>query len=223
MSRRANGAVRCPRCRMLGSLCVCAFIPDPPLATRTRVVLVIHRAEDRKSTNTGRIALACLANSEAIVRGHIERPTPPLRAADGTKPILLFPHEDAVPIEDFAGEAVTLVVPDGNWRQASRMRRRVPALDTVPCVRLAGDERSPHRLRAEAHAHGLATIEAIARALGVLEGPHVREALERVFRAMAERTLWTRGELDDDDVTTGLPEGALRHDPRSGLARTLRG
>ena len=73
-----------------------------------------------------------------------------------------------------------------------------------------------YRLRSESHPAGLATIEAIARAMGILEGPHVQEALERVFRAMVERTLWVRGSLAAEEVTGGIPEGATRHDPRSG-------
>jgi hypothetical protein len=55
--------------------------------------------------------------------------------------------------------------------------------------------------------------------MGFLEGLHVRRALEHVFRAMVERTLWSRGEMETADVTGGIPPGALRHDPRSGLAR----
>jgi len=62
-------------------------------------------------------------------------------------------------------------------------------------------------------AHGLSTIEAIARAKAILEGEQVQRTLERVFRAMVERTLWTRGELAAADVCGGIPEGALRHDP----------
>ena len=111
------------------------------------------------------------------------------------------------------------MVPDGTWRQASKVRQRVPGLRDVPCVSLPPDEPSIYRLRAEAHGHGLATIEAIARALGILEGLHVRHALEQVFRAMVERTLWSRGELATADVTGGVPAGAMRHDPRSALAR----
>ena len=36
---------------MLGGLCVCALIPSPPLPVRTRLVLIIHRLEDRKAGN----------------------------------------------------------------------------------------------------------------------------------------------------------------------------
>jgi DTW domain-containing protein YfiP len=178
----------------------------------------MHRAETAKSTNTGRIATACLANSEVIVRGHKGKPSEPLAWSDAVQPLLLFPFEDARPIADAArtldARPVVLVVPDGTWRQASKVRRRVPGLAGMTCVSVSGEARLRYRLRAEAHAHGLSTIEAIARAMAILEGEDVRQMLERVFRSMVERTLWTRGELTDADVCGGIPEGAVRHDPR---------
>ena len=173
---------------MLGRLCVCPLIPDPPLATRTRVVLVMHRVENSKSTNTGRLATACLANSEIIVRGHKGKPSEALAWSDAVQPLLLFPFEEAKPIADAArildGRPVVLIVPDGNWRQASKVRRRVPGLADMTCVSVSGEARLPYRLRAEAHAHGLSTIEAIARVMAILEGELVRRTLEIVFRSM---------------------------------------
>jgi tRNA-uridine aminocarboxypropyltransferase len=219
VSRRENAAYRCRVCRMLGRLCVCPLIPDPPLATRTRVVLVMHRIETSKSTNTGRLATACLANSEIIVRGHKGERSEPLAFSDAVQPLLLFPFEDARPLADAArvldGRPVVLIVPDGTWRQASKVRRRVPGLGGIPCVSVSGEARLPHRLRAEAHEHGLSTLEAIARAMAILEGEEVQRTLESVFRSMVERTLWTRGEVATADVSGGIPEGTLRHDPRA--------
>jgi DTW domain-containing protein YfiP len=204
---------------MHGSLCICALVPK--LSTRTRLMLLIHRFEDRKPTNTGRLAAACLVNSDVVVRGHEGRPTPEIVFHPGTQPVFLFPVEGATPLTAFAASArpVTLIVPDGTWRQASKVRNRVPGLADVPCVSLPAGAPSIYRLRTEAHSGGLATIEAIARAMGILEGAEVRAAMERVFRAMVERTLWSRGEVLTRDVTGGIPEGALRHDPDSGLAR----
>lgn len=205
---------------MHGSLCVCALIPR--IATRTRLVLVIHRIEARKPSNTGRLAVECLPNSEVCVRGHVEAPSSPFAIDPAFDPVFLFPHESARPLSEYAGSArpVTLIVPDGTWRQASKVRQRVPRLRDVPYVSLPRDEPSMYRLRAEAHDHGLATIEAIARAMGILEGVHVRRALEHVFRAMVERTLWSRGAIETENVTGGVPDGAMRHDPRSGLAHS---
>ncbi|MBK9030793.1 MAG: DTW domain-containing protein [Myxococcales bacterium] len=213
MSRRANADLRCARCRMLGGLCLCALLPA--LDTRTRLVLVIHRYEDRKPTNTGRLATECLRNSEVIVRGgedHVEtRFAPPA----GTRPVLLFPDADAVPLDQLAGgaEPVTLIVPDGTWRQAQRVRSRVLGLDAVACATLPPGPPSRYRLRSEPRPGGLATMEAIARAFGILEGPAAQAALEHVFAVMVERTLWTRGLLAADAVTGGIPPGVTR-DPR---------
>lgn len=209
---------------MHASLCVCPLIPR--IETRTRVVLLIHRAEDRKPTNTGRLATECLVNSDVIVRGREESPTVPFSAPAGFRPVLLFPHEDATPLATFVAadrdpRPVALVVPDGNWRQASRVRNRVPHLRDVPCVSLPPGDPSGYRLRFEAHPAGLATLEAIARALRVLErseGPAVEAALMHPFRVMVERTLWSRGNLRDHEVTGGLPSGALRHDPSGGAS-----
>jgi len=202
---------------MLGGLCVCALMPSPRIETRTRLVLLIHRFEDRKPTNTGRLAAECLANSVVVVRGHESQPTLPFASDPGTQPLLLFPHEGATPLADVRLEPerpVTLIVPDGNWRQASKVRQRVPGLRDVPCVCLPAGEPSIYRLRAEAHVAGLSTIEAIGRAMGVLEGDHVRSALDLVFRAMVERTLWSRGIVPTAEVTGGIPTGTVRHDPR---------
>ncbi|MBC8133112.1 MAG: DTW domain-containing protein, partial [Deltaproteobacteria bacterium] len=128
MSRRDNADARCARCRLHASLCLCPLIPC--LETRTRLVLIIHRREDRKPTNTGRLATQCLPNSEVIVRGDAEShladvPAPWTAAA---QPLLLFPAADAIPLARFASSTrpVTLVVPDGTWRQASKVRHRIP-------------------------------------------------------------------------------------------------
>jgi DTW domain-containing protein YfiP len=201
---------------MHGSLCICALIPR--VETRTRLVLVIHRYEDRKPTNTGRLATECLVNSEVVIRGHESQPSTPLAHATESQPVFLFPHEGAIPIERFAASArpVTLIVPDGSWRQASKVRNRVPGMRDVPCVTLPRGA-ATYRLRVDAHEEGLATIEAIARALRILEGERgaaVHDALESVFRTMVERTLWARGAGNAADVTGGIPEGAQRHDPR---------
>jgi len=213
MSRRDNADLRCARCQMLGALCVCPLIPEPPLATRTKLVLYIHRYEARKPTNTGQLAAAGLAGSEVRIRGRKEGASPPFEAAPGTRPLLLFPDDDATPLDRLppSDEPVTLIVPDGTWRQAQRVRNRVPGLRQVPCVTLpAGGPPSLYRLRTEIRDGGLATMEAIMRAFALLEGPHVLPPMERVFRAMVERTLWSRGTLAATDVADGIPEGALR-------------
>lgn len=193
-------------------LCFCAKLPR--IATSTRVVLVTHRSEDRKSTNTGRLAIACLENAAAVVRGHLDHRAPELPIDDAGEPLLLFPYPDAEPLRA-SDRPVTLVVPDGTWRQASKVRSRMPALAGVRAVCAPPGPPSRYRLRREAHADRLSTIEAIARALGVLEGDHVQRALEGALDVMVERSLWVKGVLED---AADLPPGATRHDPWSGIS-----
>ena len=216
MSRRNNPHARCERCRVHLSLCFCSDLPTLP--TETRLVLLIHRYEARKSTNTGRLAASCLPNSEVVVRGHEHAPTPRYVPEPGRRTLLLFPHENATPIDQVPreGAPVTLLVPDGTWRQASKVRQRVPGLTEIPCVFLPRGAPSEYRLRAEAHETGMATLEAIARAFDALGETQVRAPLERVLRMLVERSLWSRGSIDSTDVTDGLPAEVVRHDPRSG-------
>jgi|JI6StandDraft_1071083.scaffolds.fasta_scaffold10768_5 DTW domain-containing protein YfiP len=210
MSRRDNAASRCPRCQMLGALCVCALVPTPPLVTRTRLVLFLHRDEARKPTNTGQLAAACVAASEVIVRGHEGQPSAPFVAAPGTRPVLLFPDDDAVPLAA-SDEPVTLIVPDGTWRQAARVRARVPGLRDLPCAVLPPGPPSRYQLRSEPRPGGLATLEAIARAFALLGDVEASAAMERVFAAAVERTLWSRGAITTAQLEFGLPDGVELH------------
>jgi DTW domain-containing protein YfiP len=226
MSRHASYGHRCPDCRMHLHICVCAQLPT--LATRTRVLLLVHQLELRKTTNTGLLALRCLPNSASVMRGRLPHdpsapsvgPTSePLGREPGRQAVLLYPGPEAVPLASFAGSALplTLIVPDGTWSQASRTRRRVAGLADLPCVALPEGQVSGYELRHAGQPGRLSTMEAIARALGVLEGPALEEALLKVHRLVVERTLWTNGRLAPHLVTGGLPEGAKPHDPRSGL------
>jgi DTW domain-containing protein YfiP len=220
MSRR-NNLERCPTCAMHETLCICALVPR--LATRTRLELIVHYREERKPTNTGQLAARCLQHSAISIVGDRERPLTLAPFTDGEQPVLLFPADDAVPLTRFAASErpIVLIVPDGNWRQASKMRKRVPGLAAVPCVTLPDPDPTSYRLRAELHEGGLATFEAIAQALRILEGdagPPIEAAMLAVFRVMVERTLWLRGALPDAEVTGGIPAAALARNPRSTRA-----
>ena len=213
MSRRDNASFRCERCRVHQSLCFCERIPR--LETKTRLTLVIHRREVRKPTNTGALAATCLTNSQIWVRGHCDGSDQDWALDPNAQTLLLFPHERAGQLQSCVDPSrpCTLVVPDGTWRQAVKVGSRVPSLAQVPWVTLPPGPPTLYRLRQESHPQGLATMEAIARAFGILEGPAIQEALERVFRLFVERTLWARGSLDAADVQDGLPAGVKRHNP----------
>ncbi|MBT0653683.1 DTW domain-containing protein [Geobacter luticola] len=194
MGTRTKRSERCLRCRMHVTLCICPSIPRYLLATR--LVLVMHHREAVKTTATGPLALEALPNSEVRIHGHRDRP---LDFSDLDVPerrtLLLYPG-DGVPVlsRDILDlRPITLVVPDGNWRQASRMGRRLPGLRHAEMVRLPEGPGTEWGIRREYHPNGLATFEAIARALGIIESPAVQAGMEDLFRLMVQRTLQSRG------------------------------
>lgn len=213
----------CSSCRLPATLCICALVPR--LQTRTRLIVMVPSGEARKPSNTGQLAARCVEGSTVqIIRKRSGPMRPPVVGA-GELPLVLFPAANAVPITQYIGSPVALIVPDGSWPQARAMQHR---LRHHACVTLPALGPSEYRLRSEPQVGGLATMEAIARALGILErSDATRDAMLAVFRVMVERTLWFRGKLRDHEVTGGVPAAALANDPRgavtrAGLARAAR-
>lgn len=181
---------------MHAGLCICVAIPRYDLATR--LVLVMHRREQHKPTATGPLALAALVNSEVRIHGYPDRPLDFSDLDAGQRRTLLLYPGDDVPVLSPGllardSRPVTLVVPDGSWRQAAKMGRRLPGLEHAAMVRLPEGPGTRWGIRRELHSEGLATFEAIARALGIIESPAVQTGLEELFQLMVERTLRTRG------------------------------
>jgi DTW domain-containing protein YfiP len=175
---------------------VCRFIPEVDVATR--VVVVMHYREWHKTTATAPLMALAVPSCEIRLRGRRGKPFIAEGLCDPERrSLVLFPSDDAEVLtpELIARDPrpVTLVVPDGNWRQAARAVRREPALSGLPRVVLPRLGKTRYRLREEHHEDGLATYEAIARALGILEGSELQRALEGLFEAMVEATLATRG------------------------------
>jgi len=145
------------------SLCICALLPR--IATRTRVVLVLHQLEALKPTNTGILAARCLENSAVIYRGR----APDGAAADpiddqlaiDADTLLLFPHESATPLDAWRGAAhpITLLVPDGTWPQTVRTCRRLRARVELPSVSLPAPGIAVDRLRDPGRPDRLATLD----------------------------------------------------------------
>jgi DTW domain-containing protein YfiP len=197
---------RCPRCALHLRLCLCAEIE--PLLLATRVVVLRHRREMHKPTNTGRLVELALVGGEARTFGERDVGLDTTNLFDPARRTwLLYPSADSrlLTRDDSAGEPITLIVPDADWRRAHKLAAREAALAHVPRVHLAAGAPSTYRLRRHPDPRFLATFEAIARALGILEGADVEAKLDRVFQLMVERTLWSRGRISPEEMIGGLP------------------
>ncbi|NBT81715.1 MAG: DTW domain-containing protein, partial [Betaproteobacteria bacterium] len=83
-----------------------------------------------------------------------------------------------------------------------------PGIAAATRVRLpSGQKPSEFQLRREPNPEAVCTIEAVARALGVLErerGAEVQAALEKLLRTMVQRTLLARGLLSAEQAAPWL-------------------
>lgn len=202
-SNKSPDAIRCVRCSLHHGLCLCHDFA--PLTLATQVVVIQHAKEAKRTTNSGRLVPIALTGGEVRLRG---APGLPLHTADLHPPdrrtVLLYPLPGTPPLVP-DGRPVTLLVPDGNWTQARKLVQREPALLRAERAALPPGPPSRYRLRTHPDPTRVSTFEAIARALGVLEGPEVQARLEHLFAIFVERTLYTRGEIRAADVAGGVP------------------
>lgn len=193
---------------MTQSLCICDIAPR--LDLRTRVAVIMHVRESIRPSNTGRLVPLALANSFVCLRGLRDKPTDTAgMVPDGSQGLVLYPSPDARELkQDYISpikKPVTLIVLDGNWNQAAKMAKRERALDGLPRVKLPAGPISNFRLRTQSDPARVCTFEAVARALGAIEGAEVQRKLESFFTVMVERMLWARGKLAANEVAGGLP------------------
>lgn len=196
LERKRKTKDPCPECFLNRQLCICHVFPL--LNLKTRICLVIHAKELKRTTNTGRLAIKSLVNSEMRVRGATKES---LDLSDlitsNYRTLLFYPSDDAAELnkELVAQDSrpIQLIVPDGNWRQASKVHYRHHELKDIPRVMIKTPNTSKLHLRAENTLEGMATLQAIAHALGVIEGDSVKQALLDLYNAKLERTLQGRG------------------------------
>ncbi|WP_447758097.1 tRNA-uridine aminocarboxypropyltransferase [Pseudomonas moraviensis] len=184
---------QCPRCLRPKTHCLCPLIPH--LDSRTRVLLLQHPSEVSHALNTARLAALGLSNAELIV-GEVFEDLPTLLNRPGYQARLLFPADDAQPMQAYgeSDEPLLLVVPDGTWRKARKMLHLNPLLAALPRVTLAEGGVSRYRLRKAPGPGALSTIEAILQALETLEAPTTFAPLLKPFEALIEGQIAAMGD-----------------------------
>ncbi len=186
--------------------CVCAELPTVDCATR--LVVLQHPKERRHPLGTVPLLSAALTRVDVHCPVRLDRSvslalSPPAGAA------LLFPSEDAQPLESLAPGArpSTLFVLDGTWPQARGLYRQNPWLAEMPHVTLASGAPSRYRIRREPKRAYVSSLEAVTRALRILEPSRTAEleALDDAFVTMIDRRIAMRG---------GAARHRTRHRPK---------
>lgn len=190
----------CQGCFLHIDRCICSQLKQ--VESLTRVDLVVHYKELKRTTNSGRLIEKLLKNQNLWVRGQLDAPLDHgsvLKKEDHV-PLLLYPSDEAeVLSKDWVKQHKSekpfqLIVPDGNWRQASKVHYRIEEFKHIKRVTLS--EENPDRenlLRLESKPDGMSTLEAIGRALGYLEGEDLKGHILNAYALKKEAVLKGRG------------------------------
>ena len=196
MKRQSTKNERCETCGASATACLCDVVPRIEL--KTRICLVIHHRELSRRSNTGLLAVRALLNSEVRVRGE-DREALDLQdlLTNQYRSFLFYPSSDAVELNQGLvmqdATPIQLLVPDGTWRQARKIHSRHEELRDLPRVKISTPNNSIFQLRAQSRPERMATLQAIAHGLGIIEGDSVRAQLMKLYQAKIERTLKARG------------------------------
>jgi DTW domain-containing protein YfiP len=196
-ARRTAIENRCQKCLQNLKDCFCSEIRT--FETNTFTTIIMSASELRLTSNTATLANKCLSQSEILIRGKRDEPLNHFVKQNYT-PIYLYPSPDSICLTQFLSthtnqRSIQLVVPDGTWRQAKKIKNREPLLAAIPSVHLPKGAQSSYFLRTQKSAEGLCTFEAIARALAIIEGKYLEEKLLTIFQEKILRTLVARNKL----------------------------
>ena len=195
-NRQRKTKAPCPGCFLHLNLCICSLIQ--PIDTKTRMTLIVHAKELKRTTNTGRLAVQILKNSEMKIRGQTKEALDlSSLITEDYQSLLFYPGEGAIELTKSYVQGFTkpihLMVPDGNWRQASKVAIRHRELDSIPRVMIKTANQATEHLRAESSDEGMATLQAIAEAFKIIEGDSAYAELIKVYNAKLKNTLLGRG------------------------------
>lgn len=190
--------------------CICEFRVN--IQAQARFWLLTHRKELYKPTNTGRLIVDTIRDSEVFSWSRTE---PDVQFLDqltdpGFDPYIVFPEgegyqERMVEFEHKPGRKPVFIILDGTWRQARRIFRQSECLQNIPVIQPQTDRKTRYSLRKPNEEHHLCTAEVAAVMLaqmGDQVSADVLDAYFDVFNAhyYASRRSWSVENVDDAKV-----------------------
>jgi len=199
---RGKSVQRCETCLLASYNCICAF--RPVRSSRAEFVLVMHKNETFKPTNTGRLIADVFPDRTHAFRWARTEPDAELIALlqdPGRQCLLVFPVDtsdaNAKPRElrtEVPGDKIpTFILLDGTWKQSGRMFHLSRWLDQVPCIALPEAGERGYAVRKSHQDDYLSTAEAAALCLQLVDEPENSETLLDYFQLFNEHYVATRG------------------------------
>lgn len=217
---RGSSLKRCNTCQLGADYCICQQLVGAQ--SHCDILLLIHRNELLKPSNSGRLIADTLPNNTHAFLWSRTEPNPELLAllADPKRQFLLvFPPQDGDPREKFSsqqakekmasewqGKKITLLLLDGTWKQARKMYGKSDYLNDIPCLTLCEqdikDSAGQYGLR-QAHAPSLSsTCEAAAIALSAIGEKSAGRQTLKNFTTFNQAYIACRGNIRPKKISS---------------------
>ena len=146
----------------------------------------MHHREYHLTSNTGRLARNTLDRCNIFLRGLEDKPIDWSKIInEEEQTFVLYPSEEAIEatannIPKTQNKSVHIIVPDGSWRQASKVYKREKALHHLPCIKLPERNYQSHYfLRKSPKENYLCTYEAMSKVVEELESREYSRLMSR--------------------------------------------
>lgn len=202
-SARGTSVVRCDHCQLGAFACICNW--QPQSSSRSEFILLLHRNELFKPTNTGRlIADVFPEQTQAFCWSRTEPEQALLDVLnDQTRQcFIVYPASstdlEAKPRKIFKeipanNKITTFILLDATWKQSGRMFHLSRWLEETPCVELPKGTLRGYAVRKSHDENYLSTAEAAALCLQMAGEEKNSEIFLDYFQLFNEHYLATRG------------------------------
>ncbi|KPV96031.1 DTW domain protein [Pseudoalteromonas sp. P1-9] len=158
----------CNTCHFVKTDCICAHVKT--LSNRINIIVLQHKGEEKNAKNTVRLAELIYSNITVLV-GETPEDFDALKALPQNSSALLYPTEDAEPLEDnnTALNLSHLIVLDGTWKKANKLFFSLDILSQFKQVSFSQLPENRYHIRKANRMDSLSSLEAIAYALNLTE------------------------------------------------------
>ncbi len=209
---RGGRTDRCPRCQVSKIYCICSA--KPIARNELAALLLFSESEVLKPSNTGRLIGDTIANTYAFQWSRTEPDTQMLALLKHPDyfPLLLFPQQYvddrqrlvSQPLPDIGNKKLLLILLDGSWREARRIFRQSPYLNSIPVLSIQPQQLSQYLLRSSENPSHLSTAEVATLAFSQLGYTQSANALLLWFEAFREAYLLSKSQGQGDISRSAL-------------------
>ncbi|XP_043469103.1 tRNA-uridine aminocarboxypropyltransferase 2 [Leptopilina heterotoma] len=170
---------KCEQCRRPITVCWCSGLPKTRIFTESRLIILQHPAEEKRSLRTVPMLTLALENEKCVTYRGKKFPqakhTGLQEILNDPNTILLYPTSEAVALEELTPvgfneqKPYNVILLDGTWPQAKAIYHASPVLCTLRTCKIVGAPLSQYVIRTQPTDNCLSTLETGAIALSILE------------------------------------------------------